>query len=133
MTFGSDRLGGSFPRGHPRRGATRPLPPLSTLSLSDLEMMRGILSGASVIDWHRFASGSRYEVLDFLHAQELRPESDGDLARLWSLHARAAQYLELSFSLRLPREVVHPTAIEDLFLFASRRDAGSDPEVQRSA
>lgn len=106
---------------------------LSQFSLSDIEAMRCILSGSSVIDWRHLSFATRDEVADFLRAQEFHPDDEDDRTRLWALHARAVQYLEMSFAQRLPRPILSPTAIEDVFLFASRRGLGLDAEVQRAA
>jgi uncharacterized protein (TIGR04552 family) len=100
------------------------------LTLSDVEAIRMILSGASVIDWRRPAFRSMEEVRDFLRLQELRLERDVDRERLWALHARAVQYLELSFGLKLPSAVIQPRTVEDLFLLAAGR---GDDEIRRSA
>jgi uncharacterized protein (TIGR04552 family) len=104
---------------------------LSRLSLADIEAMRLVLSGGSVIDWRRLSFKTSADVREFLRVQEFHLERDDDRARLWALHARSVQYLELSFQVRLPRSVLHPSSIEDLFLSAS--GLGPDDEAQRAA
>jgi uncharacterized protein (TIGR04552 family) len=103
---------------------------LNGLKLADVEAIRLVLSGASVIDWRRLLFTDREQVQGFLRVQEFQLEREEDRARLWALHARAVQYLDLSFGLRLPLAVLQPRAIEDLLLVASGE---GDPAEQRGA
>lgn len=103
---------------------------LSHLTLGDIEAMRLLLSGSSVIDWRRLGFRSRSEVDDFFRLQAFDPTLESDRARLWALHAKAVQYLELSFGRRLHQEILHPPNLEDLLLMASSEE--SSP-VQRDA
>jgi uncharacterized protein (TIGR04552 family) len=112
-----------------KRASTPSLP--ARLSTVDIEAVRLLLSGSSVIDWRRLAFRDAAEVGEFLRVHEFRPDFEGDRARLWALHAAAIQYLELSFQLQFPRTLLHPPSVEDLFLFAGGRNA--DAEVQRGA
>lgn len=109
------------------------LPRLGSLALSDIEAMRSVLAGASVIDFPRLSFADRAAVDAFLRVLEFRPDEDEDQARLWALHAHAVQHLELNYELRLPRPILHPAAIQDLLLWASRRELGVEPEIQRAA
>jgi uncharacterized protein (TIGR04552 family) len=106
---------------------------LADLTLADVEAMRCVLSGASVIDWRRLHLRTRDEVAEFLRVQGFHPDEEDDRARLWALHARAVQYLEMSFGLRLPRAILFPPHLEDIFLWASHQDLGSGAEIQRAA
>ena len=55
--------------------------PLDKFRLGDLEAIRLVLRGGSVIDWHRLNFESREEAADFLRAQEFDPADPEDLRR----------------------------------------------------
>ena len=50
---------------------------LEDFTLADLEAVRLVLRGDSVIDWHRLNFRDRGEIDEFLLSQELRPEVAG--------------------------------------------------------
>ena len=56
--------------------------PLEKFRLGDLEAIRLVLRGGSVIDWHRLYFSSRGEVDRFLRVNEFDPESPDDMDRL---------------------------------------------------
>jgi uncharacterized protein (TIGR04552 family) len=99
-----------------------PLRPVSEMGLKELERLRLILRGSSVIDWRRLHFGTRAQVDHFLKLCELdmsRPHDD-EWAR--TLLADAVDYLRRTFRYRVPRELARPKEIHDLFLLASEKN-----------
>jgi uncharacterized protein (TIGR04552 family) len=94
---------------------------LDRATLTDLEAMRLLLRGQSVIDWHRLAFRDPKEVERFLRINEFDPESTDDLNRLEELRDEAVDYLQRTFSYRIPPEVSSGIPVQDLFLLASQR------------
>ena len=94
---------------------------LAGASLSDLEAMRLLLRGSSVIDWHRLAFNDYSQVDRFLRVNEFDPDSNADLNRLEELRDEAVDYLQRNFSYRIPDEVSSGMPVQDLFLLASQR------------
>ncbi|MBI3072945.1 MAG: TIGR04552 family protein [Deltaproteobacteria bacterium] len=103
----------------------------SRLTLGDLEMIRLILRGSSIVDWPRFYFSSDDGVRRFLKVNELDLDDERDVERLWQLTRRAADYIERTFGIALERDVVHPDRITDLFFLASSR--AGDVGLQQSA
>jgi uncharacterized protein (TIGR04552 family) len=94
---------------------------LEQATLGDLEAMRLLLRGASVIDWHRLSFGDAAEVDRFLRLNEFDLSNPDDNERLEELRADAVEYLTRNFSYRLPEDVAHAMPARDLFLLASSR------------
>jgi len=94
---------------------------LSHISLGDLEAVRLLLQGGSVIDWHRLALRDLDDVDRFLRVNEFRPGDPKDLERLEYLRAEAVEYLQRNFDFRIPDEIVEHIPVRDLFLVASRK------------
>jgi uncharacterized protein (TIGR04552 family) len=90
-------------------------------SLGDVEAMRLLLRGGSVIDWHRLSFTDAAEVDRFLRINEFDPANGDDVDRLEELRAEAVEYLTRNFSYRIPEDVAHGMAARDLFLLASSR------------
>jgi len=102
----------------PRAG--RP-PTLDELDLDDIESVRLLLRGDSVIDWHKLAFADHAEVDRFLRLNEFDPESDEEMGRLEDLRLDAVEYLGRVYQLPIPDEVAEDVAARDLFLMASRQ------------
>ncbi len=98
-----------------------PLPALADLDLADLEAVRLLLRGDSVVDWHQLQFHDHAAVDRFLRLCELDPTSDDELARLEAVRADAVDYLGRVYQLALPDEVADEVAARDLFLMASRK------------
>jgi uncharacterized protein (TIGR04552 family) len=96
------------------------LPTLEDLDLQDLEAVRILLRGDSVVDWHRLAFDDHAAVDRFLRLNEIDPESDDEMARLEDIRADAVDYLVRVHRLAIPDEVAEHVAARDLFLMASR-------------
>ncbi len=98
---------------HPHR-----LIPVDEFSLADIEAIRLILSGDSVIDWHRLSYTSEREVAEAIAAQEFRLDDQADCERLESLKQQAIGYLHRQFNFPVPKAVASATTAE-LMLMAS--------------
>lgn len=95
-------------------------PTLAELELADLENVRLLLRGDSVVDWHRLAFTDHAAVDRFLRLCELDPTSEAELDRLEALRLDAVDYLTRVYQLPLSREIVEDVPARDLFLIASR-------------
>ncbi|WP_373371926.1 TIGR04552 family protein [Archangium lansingense] len=89
------------------------------MGLRELERVRLILRGGSVIDWRRMHFQTRDEVDRFLRLCQIdtsRPEDEG-----WArtVLADAVEYLRKTFDYRVADSVADPEEIHDLFLYAS--------------
>ncbi|HEX8952428.1 MAG TPA: TIGR04552 family protein, partial [Polyangia bacterium] len=102
--------------------ATRPnVQRMEQATLADVEAMRLLLRGGSVIDWHRLAFADDAEVDRFLSLNEFDPANADDMDRLEELRADAVEYLTRNFSYRIPEDVAHGMSARDLLLLASSR------------
>ncbi len=98
----------------------RPPIPLPDLwSLGDLERMRLILRGGSVIDWRRLHFQTREEVDSYLRLCLFEPDDPFDRARLQRILDQAVDYLRTTFRYAVADQVAHPADIQTLFLLAS--------------
>ncbi len=91
---------------------------LEEFTLADLEAVRLILRGDSVIDWHRLNFKSPDQVRDFILAQELRPTDTGDQARMTRVKLEAVGYLRRHLEYPIPKPVERAT-VEELLTMAS--------------
>ncbi|MBA3392294.1 MAG: TIGR04552 family protein [Deltaproteobacteria bacterium] len=94
-------------------------PALSELTLADVEAMRLLLRGESVIDWHRLSYADHGEVDRFLRLNEFDPESDEEMGRLEDIREDAVDYLSRAYAMAIPDEVAADLPARDLFLVAS--------------
>jgi uncharacterized protein (TIGR04552 family) len=101
--------------------STEPPDYLADTTLSDLEAMRLLLHGGSIIDWHQLAFSDEKEVDRFLRINEFDPQDAADMERLETLRAEAVEYLTRHFGYRIPEDVAESLPAHDLFLLASRR------------
>lgn len=102
-----------------RPAVGRPLG-LEDLTLEDVESVRLLLRGRSVIDWHRLDFSDHDEVDRFLRVNEFDPESFDDMTRLEELRMDAVGYLTRTFNFPIPIEVAEEAPTRDLLLMASR-------------
>jgi len=103
-----------------------PAPPanlvrLADATLADVEAMRILLGGGSVIDWHRLQFSDGAEVDRFLRVNEFDPQNQGDMERLEELREDAVEYVTRNFSYRIPEEVAIGMPARELFLLASSK------------
>ena len=96
---------------------------LERVTLADVEAVRLLLAGNSVIDWHRLAFTDYEQVDRFLRVNEFDPDNIDDLNRLEELREEAIEYLTRSFSYRIPDEISDGMPVRDLLLLASRPSA----------
>src|SRR3954462_11341795 len=92
---------------------------LSELSLADIDAVRLLLRGDSVIDWHRLNYADHSEVDRFLRLNEFDPESDEEMGRLEDIRAEAVDSLSRAYAMAIPEEVAAALPARDLFLVAS--------------
>ncbi len=78
---------------------------LARLSLAELEAIRLLLRGGSVIDWHRSNFASREEVERFLHVHEIDLDDPLDRARSEAIKNSAISYLRRKFEFPIPKPV----------------------------
>lgn len=101
----------------PRKAGYRPLP---ELRLADLEALRLVLRGGSVIDWHRLNFKEDQEAREFILAQEFDPSNASDLERITALKGEAIAYLRRNFDFPIPRPVA-ALDLSGLLMLASGR------------
>ncbi len=94
---------------------------LGGVSVGDLEAVRLLLRGGSVVDWHRLDLRDAADVERFLRVNEFRPDDERDIARLDQLRFDAVDYLARNFNFRIPDEIAESTPVTELFLIASRK------------
>ncbi len=99
------------------------------ISLAEVEQVRLILRGGSVIDWHRLNVTSAEECNHILRSNELHPDDERDRQRLLDIQRRAIDYLQRSFGTVFAPEIVGAQRAQDLMLLA----AGRDPLLQPQA
>src|SRR5210317_925368 len=81
------------------------------IGLSDLEAIRLILLGDSVIDWNRANFRSLEEVDRFLQLNLINLQDSEDKARILHVHQQAIRYLEEHLELRFPNDLKNPKDI----------------------
>jgi len=94
-------------------------PAVDELTLADIEAIRLLLRGESVIDWHRLNYADHAEVDRFLRLNEFDPESDEEMGWLEDVRAEAVDYLARAYAMAIPDEVAADLPARDLFLVAS--------------
>jgi uncharacterized protein (TIGR04552 family) len=96
-----------------------PMRSVEEMGLKELERIRLILRGGSVIEWRRLHFGTRDEVDRFLRLCQVDPEAAHDVEWVRTVLADAVEYLRKSFDYRVASPVAQPEEIHDLFLYAS--------------
>lgn len=89
-------------------------------SLADVEAVRLLISGGSVIDWQRLPFTTTDEVDRFLATHLLDMAETSDRERLRYVFNEAVSYLEENLALRFPGELRNPADVRDVFLWASQ-------------
>ena len=102
----------SAPEGGAYRG-------VEAMRLGDLEAIRLILRGSSVVDWRRLHFREAAEVDHFLRLSLFDLEDPRDERRIRSILTQAVEYLRRAFGYRVADAVAQPTDLRDLFLIAS--------------
>jgi uncharacterized protein (TIGR04552 family) len=96
------------------------LRPLDELSLADLEAIRLVLRGGSVIDWHRLNFQEPREVQEFLVSQALDYGAPADHARAEAIKNAAISYLRRNFDFPIPKAVAQKDVAELALLASSK-------------
>lgn len=99
------------------------------LTLGDLERVRLILRGGTVIDWRRLSVSSINDCNALLRVNEFDPENESDAAFLSGIQHRAVDYLGRNFGFTFVADVVNAHRTSDLMLLA----AGRDPVLRSQA
>ena len=95
------------------------LVPVSKMGIRELETIRLILRGGSIIDWRRLSYRSRDEVDAFLRQHYFNTDDPSDRAWVRRVLDEAVDYLRTAFDYRVASPVADPVEIHDLFLYAS--------------
>lgn len=90
------------------------------LDLGDMDSVRLILAGNSVIDWNRAHFQTLGDVDRFLAMHLLDLEDPEDNRRLRFVHAEAVNYLEEHLGLTFPQDLREPEDIREVFRHASK-------------
>ena len=96
------------------------LPPGFRLSLADLEAVRLVLRGDSVIDWNKAVFPDLAAVDHYLRLHRLDWQDPEDRRRVEYVHIQAISYLEEHLGLRFPAEIKVPQDVRQVFLMASQ-------------
>ncbi|MFT3763918.1 MAG: TIGR04552 family protein [Minicystis sp.] len=91
---------------------------LEEFTVMELEAVRLMLRGDSVIDWHRLHLADEDEARRFLITQEFRPDEPADRARLESIKNEAIAYLRRHLEFPIPKPVER-ASVEEVLLLAS--------------
>ncbi|MEI8254901.1 MAG: TIGR04552 family protein [Deltaproteobacteria bacterium] len=89
-------------------------------TLADLEAIRVVLRGGSVIDWHRLNFRDDADIAEFLRTHEFDIENDRDLRRIEEVKLEAIDYLRRNFEFPIPASIEDAEALE-LFRLASSK------------
>ncbi len=90
------------------------------LDLADLEAVRLVLRGNSVIDWNRVHFNTREDVDRFLRLHLVEPNDPDDMRRMRRVHQEAITYLCEHLQLSFPDSLANPEDPRDVFLAASQ-------------
>jgi uncharacterized protein (TIGR04552 family) len=91
---------------------------LDEFTLMELESVRLILRGSSIIDWHRLHMADEAEARRFLVTLDFRPEEPADRARLEAIKNESIAYLRRHFEFPIPKPVER-ASVEEMMVLAS--------------
>jgi uncharacterized protein (TIGR04552 family) len=80
--------------------------PLGRLTHQEIDAIRLLLHGSSVVDWVRFHLVDQSEIDAFIRVNELSPDDAGDLSRIAELMGKAVTYLTEHLRYRIPEAIV---------------------------
>jgi uncharacterized protein (TIGR04552 family) len=92
--------------------------PLGRFTHQDIDVIRLLLRGSSVIDWYRLHFTTREEVEAFIRVNGFDLQEPADRARLVDMRRDAVRYLRGHLAYRVPDEVAQADIVE-LFKLAS--------------
>jgi uncharacterized protein (TIGR04552 family) len=93
---------------------------IEEMTLAEVEALRLILRGDSVIDWHRLNIQTDEEALQFITSQEFLPHDAADRSRLENIKNEAIAFLRRHFDFAIPRYIENASP-EELLLIASAK------------
>ncbi len=93
---------------------------LDDFTLTDLEGIRMLLRGGSVVDWHRLNFATDGEALELVRAHDLDPSDEADAARIEEVKQAAIDYLRRHFEFPVPKPVAKKDLIGLLMLASSK-------------
>ena len=93
---------------------------LEELSLHDIEALRLILSGGSLIDWHRLNLVDEAGARRFIENHELLPDEPKDAAFIEHVKREAVSYLRRHFAFAIPKPVEEASVTQLLLLASSK-------------
>jgi uncharacterized protein (TIGR04552 family) len=93
---------------------------LSELSLADVEAIRLLLRGGSVIDWHRLNFETKEAIEEFVSVQEVRLTDPADAARAEAVKNAAISYLRRNFDFPVPKPVAQADLVHLIELASSK-------------
>lgn len=102
---------------------------LTRLTLGDVERVRLILRGGTVIDWRRLNVSSINDCKALLRVNEFDPDDESDITRLSEIQHRAVDYLERNFGFTFVADITNAPRTSDLMLFAAGRDPVLRPQA----
>lgn len=105
--------------------------PVEEMGLGELEGLRLILRGGSVVDWRRLHLRDLDDVDRFLRLNLFDPADPKDERRLRQILAQGVEYLRSAFGYRVARAIAEPEDVRQLFLLAS--GAGEPRRLRRIA
>jgi uncharacterized protein (TIGR04552 family) len=96
-----------------------PLRPLERMGAAELDTLRLLLRGGSVIDWRRLDFRTPAEVGRFLRLNLFDLDDARDERRLRSILRQAVDYLRTEFGYKVATPVAEPEDLREIFLLAS--------------
>ncbi len=93
---------------------------LDEFRLGDLEAIRIVLRGGSVIDWHRLNFQTEEEIQEFIRVQEFDPNNPDDQTRIETIRDEAISYLRRHFDFPIPKPVAQADLATLLHLASSK-------------
>ncbi len=97
---------------------------LDSATLADIEALRLLLEGQSVIDWHNLSLTEDPQIDRFLRVQGFDPDNVDDLNRLEDLRGDAVEYCQRHLGYRIPASVAEELPVHELLRLASSRGRG---------
>ncbi len=91
---------------------------IDEFSLMDLEAVRLVLRGDSVVDWHRLHIQTEEQARALLVAEDFRPDEPADRSRLEAIKNEAIAYLRRHFEFPIPKPVER-ASVEEMLILAS--------------
>src|ERR1700677_3838318 len=107
-----------------KKSGVERLKSLHEFTLADLESIRLILRGDSIIDWRKLDFSGDETVAEFLGAHELHADDAADRGRMEHVKSEAIAYLRRQFDYPIPRPVERASVLELLLMAGGRGHRG---------